>query len=50
MYPIFHQPTFMKQYRLPWELATTDDPLNKTFPALANVIFALASLFAPGSS
>lgn len=62
-YPILHQPTFMKQYRKLWEPAPSDTELlpfasncsglcrqkglDRTFPAVVNVVFALASLFAP---
>ena len=60
IYPILHQPTFMKQYRLLWESAPADasipahcsglckqKSLDKTFPATVNAVFALASLFGP---
>ncbi|KAK5659812.1 hypothetical protein OQA88_1024 [Cercophora sp. LCS_1] len=56
MYPILHQPTFMRQYKLLWEPAPSGSvdcsglckqkSLDKTFPAMVNAVFALASLFA----
>ncbi|KAK4447154.1 fungal-specific transcription factor domain-containing protein [Podospora aff. communis PSN243] len=53
MYPILHQPTFLQQYKSLWEPATLHSrqlqvTLDKTFPAVANAVFALASLFAVG--
>lgn len=56
MYPILHEPTFMRQYQHMWEPASTASAncsglckqkgLDKIFPALANAVFALAALFA----
>ncbi|KAG7285016.1 hypothetical protein NEMBOFW57_009634 [Staphylotrichum longicolle] len=60
IYPILHEPTFMKQYKLLWEPAPAESSipahcsglckqksLDKTFPATVNAVFALASLFGP---
>ncbi|BEI83411.1 hypothetical protein CcaverHIS002_0400150 [Cutaneotrichosporon cavernicola] len=62
-YTILHRPTFMKQYEQLWEPAPSGTELSpyasnclglcrqkgldKTFPAMVNVVFALASLFGP---
>lgn len=56
MYPILHRPTFMRQYSTLWEPAPAgpascsglcqQKSLDKTFPAMVNAVFALATLFA----
>lgn len=59
MYPIIHQPTFMRQYQRLWDPADHNPAncsglcrkknLHKAFPALVNAVFAMASLFGPHS-
>ncbi|KAL2140208.1 hypothetical protein VTI28DRAFT_4094 [Corynascus sepedonium] len=56
MYPILHEPTFRRLYQQLWEPALNGPAhclglcrqkgLDKTFPAILNAVFALASLFA----
>ncbi|KAE8383726.1 fungal-specific transcription factor domain-containing protein [Aspergillus bertholletiae] len=64
MYPILHERTFRKYYQCFWHSTATAGTMSytgcsglcqqksqgKTFPAMVHAIFALASLFQPGTS